>query len=272
VTHTIRDVLSLDGTPTARLAPAVAAPPAYSLIVPVYNGATRLASTMAQLADLLCLPEPDRPELILVDDGSEPSATELLRGFAGRHTGAVLLRNNRNRGKGFSVRRGIRRARGRYLLFTDADLAYPLEEMQRILALLERGADVAIASRSHPDSRHLATGRDAPYAGVRRLMSRTFNGLVRATLLPGLMDTQAGLKGFSRRAADLIFGRAGIPGFAFDVELLFIARKHGLTVQEMPVCYREHEDPSSVRLSRDTFAMLRDVARVRINEWRGAYE
>lgn len=184
----------------------------------------------------------------------------------------MLLRNERNRGKGYSVARGMRRARGRYRLFTDADLAYPLEEINRILELLEAGADVAIASRTHPNSRRVSNGHDESYMVMRKVMSRTFNGLVRSTLLPGLFDTQAGLKGFSRRASDLIFERAEINGFAFDVEALFIARKHGLVVRETAVTFRAHEHPSTLRLSRDTLAMLRDLAKVRLNDWRGSYE
>ncbi len=239
----------------------MSAPEIYlSLVVPVRNGADRLAVHLEALRAFVCAQA--RPaELILVDDYSEPAAAQLLAEFgrdaAGTGERVTLLRNQENRGKGFSVARGIRAARGRYRVFTDADLAYPLEEIPKIVRDLETGSDVAIACRVLPESRYV--------------MSRVFNRVVRLALLPGILDTQAGLKGFTARAGELIFSRLTVPGFGFDVECLYIARKHRLTVRQTAVHFRYDDEPSTVRFAADAAQMLRDLVKIRWNDWRGRY-
>src|SRR5207253_8470269 len=128
-----------------------------------------------------------------------------------------LVRNDANRGKGFSVARGMGVARGAYRVFTDADLAYPLAEIAKIVRDLETGSDVAIACRVLPESRYLMSPSFFHYLYTRHVMSRLFNRVVRLALLPGILDSQAGLKAFSARAAGLIFPRLTVAGFGFDV-------------------------------------------------------
>jgi dolichyl-phosphate beta-glucosyltransferase len=247
-----------------------ASAPHLSLVVPVRNGADRLPAHLEALRRFLCgLAWPG--ELILVDDHSEPGAARLLEAFAAGAPGVTLLRNDANRGKGFSIARGMQQARGTYRLFTDADLAYPLDEVHKIVATLETGCDVVIACRILPASRYLMSPTFFHYLYTRHLMSRLFNRLVRLTLLPGILDTQAGLKGFTARAADLIFSRLTIPGFGFDVEALYIARKHGLTITQAPVHYRYDDEPSTVRFATDAVGMLRDLMKIPWNNRRGRY-
>ena len=228
-----------------------------SVVVPVRNGADRLPLHLDTLRRYVCAQA--RPtELVLVDDHSEPRAARLLAEFADTLSGATLLRNDANRGKGFSVARGMAAARGARRVFTDADLAYPVEAIDAMVRELDGGgADVAIACRVLPESRYL--------------MSGLFNRVVRMVLLPGILDTQAGLKGFTARAAELIFPRLTVAGFGFDAELLYIARKHGLRVRQTPVQYRYDDEPSTVRFAADAATMLRDLARIRWNDWRGRY-
>src|SRR2546423_14530105 len=159
-------------------------------------------------------------------------------------------------------------ARGARRVFTDADLAYPVAEIDTMLRELDGGADVAIACRVLPQSRYLMSPSFFHYLYTRHVLSRLFNRVVRIALLPGILDTQAGLKAFTARAAQLIFPRLTVAGFGFDVELLYIARKHGLEVRQAAVPDRSDDEPSTVRFAADAAAMLRDLARIRWNDWR----
>jgi dolichyl-phosphate beta-glucosyltransferase len=241
-----------------------------SVVVPVHNGADRLPGHLETLRQFVCA-RAQPTELILVDDHSEPGAARVLADFVSSVAGVTLLRNPANRGKGYSVARGMSAARGSVRVFTDADLAYPVAEIERVVHDLETGSDVAIACRVLPESRYLMSPSFFHYLYTRHLMSRVFNRVVRLALLPGILDTQAGLKGFTTRAAELIFPRLTVPGFGFDVELLYIARKHGLRIRQTAVHYRYEDEPSTVRFAADAVTMLRDLARIRWNDWRGRY-
>jgi dolichyl-phosphate beta-glucosyltransferase len=241
-----------------------------SLIVPVHDCNGSLARTIDGCGKFLDAAD-GRCELILVDDhGSDPRASLLLSRFAQREE-VRLLRNDRNRGKGYSVKRGMLAAGGRFRVFTDADLAYPLEEVWRIVAALDGGADVAVACRVLPQSRYEMTSNYLRYFYTRHAMSRAFNRLVRLTLLPGVLDTQAGLKGYTSAAARDVFSRVSIPGFGFDLECLFVARSLGLRVEQLPVRFRYDDEPSTVRFIRDAMTMTSDLARIRFRGWTGEY-
>ncbi len=240
-----------------------------SLIIPARIGAGRLERSLTQLADWL--PRQASAELILVDDGSMPLAATRLREFAAAWPGVQLLVNDRKRGKGFTVARGMLAATGRYRVFTDADLAYPLEEVANVVRRLEAGSDVVVACRVLPESRYDISPSFFRYLYTRHLMSRAFNWVVRLTLLDGIWDTQAGLKGFTAAAAETLFRRQTILGFGFDVELLYIARQHRLRVTQMPVHFRYDHEPSTLRFTRDGVVMLMDLGRIEWNRRRGRY-
>ena len=245
--------------------------PALSLVIPVYNAADVLPSTL-EAVDGFLTHASDRVEVLFVDDCSSEVETQIvLEDFARRREGVRVLRNACNRGKGYSVARGMLAARGRHRVFTDVDLAYPLDQVHRIVDELARGADVAIACRVLPESRYLMSPTFFHYLYTRHLLSRAFNRVVQALLLPGILDTQAGLKGFTAAAAELCFGRSTIPGFAFDIECLYIAQRHGLTIEQTAVNFRYDDEPTTVRLARDGRRMLKDIWQVRTNAWRGQY-
>jgi len=244
--------------------------PHLTLVVPCYNGAERLPSSLDQLTRFLAA-QPYEAELVLVDDASEGPAAAVLRDFAAGRPGVILLRNDRNSGKGASVARGMLAGRGRYRIFTDADLAYPPTEITKILRDLEAGADVAIACRVLPESRYVMSPTFFHYLYTRHVQSRVFNALVRALLLRDVLDSQAGLKGFTARAAERVFSRLTIGRFGFDVEALFIAQRHGFTVRQTAVQFRYDEEPTTVRLVRSASTMVLDLLRVRRNDWRGRY-
>jgi dolichyl-phosphate beta-glucosyltransferase len=241
-----------------------------SLVIPVYNGADSLGGSLAQLRDWLPR-QPMGTELVLVNDGSDSRAATMLDDFAKSTPGVTLLVNQRNYGKGLAVARGMAAATGRLRVFTDADLAYSLDDVADTARQLEAGSDVVIACRVLPESRYDISPEFFRYLYTRHVMSRTFNWAVRQALLPGILDTQAGLKGFTAGAAAIVFPRLTLHGFGFDVELLYIARQHGLTITQKAVHYRYDHEPSTLRFTRDALTMAGDLVRIRWNSLRGRY-
>lgn len=245
--------------------------PQLSVVVPVYNGASRLSASLAELRDFLGA-QSYSSELVIVDDHSAPETAALLRCFANATPNVRLLRNERNSGKGFTVARGVLAARGRHRVFTDADLAYPATQVARIIARLESGADVAVACRVLPESRYVMSPTFFSYLYTRHVVSRLFNFVVRWTLVPDILDTQAGLKGFTAQAAEAIFPRLATAGFGFDVEVLRVAKRRGFTIAQTPVEFRYDNEPTTVRFVRDAALMVRDLVRIRFKDWRGDYD
>jgi dolichyl-phosphate beta-glucosyltransferase len=229
-----------------------------SLIIPAYNEGGRIGGTIAHVCHYLEA-QPYSWELIVVIDGGPASdAGEARTAAAGRSNVRILV-NDVNRGKGFSVRRGFAEARGARLVFIDADLSLPVEGLAPMMARFDAGADVVIASREAEGSR--IEGAPPP---LRTLMSRVFNLVVQAVALPGLSDTQCGFKGFTAGAARTIFVSQHSDRFGFDVEALYLGRKHGLKIEELPVTCRYHAG-SSVNRIGDVASMLADVVAMR---WR----
>jgi glycosyltransferase involved in cell wall biosynthesis len=233
-----------------------------------------LRATLGRVDGFLREPPRFPVELVLVDDGSNDKTLEIMREFAaGRPEIQVVA--NAHRGKAFAVRSGMLAARGDVVFFADADLSTPLDESRRLLRALEKGAHVAIGSREGTGARR----QDEPF--YRHLMGRGFNFLVQLMLVPGVRDTQCGFKMFSRQAARAIFSRLRRYGpdapivkgpmvTAFDVEVLFLARKLGFKIAEVPVQWK-HEVGSKVRPALDAIRMARDVGLVSWNDWKGAY-
>jgi dolichyl-phosphate beta-glucosyltransferase len=245
--------------------------PHVSLVVPVHHCAGSLDRLFCEL-DRFVREASVPTELVIIDDrGSHPAASAQLQRFASGPNVRVL-QNDRNRGKGYSVARGMLAATGTFRVFTDADLAYPLEEVSKIVSVLEHGADVAIACRVLPESQYTMSARYLRYIYTRHVMSRVFNKMVRLTLIPGVLDTQAGLKGYTAAAARDVFSRVRIAGFGFDLESLFVARRLGLHIEQVPVRFRYNDEPTTVRFVRDARQMAADLARIRWRGWTGEYE
>ena len=231
-----------------------------SLIFPCYNEAERLPQTLAAYLARLSR-EPGAVEVLVVDDGSTDKTFAVARAVAAEDHRVRVIRSQPNHGKGCGVRTGVLEAEGELIVFTDADGSYGPGEVARVTAALAE-APVAIGSRPVG----WATGPPA-----RRLASRLFNRAIRAVLGLPFGDTQCGLKGFRRQAALEVFGRARLDGFAFDAEVLFLARRLGLVVSEVPV-RAEERDGSKVQLVVDALGMLRDVLRVRRWAVNGGYD
>lgn len=230
-------------------------PRGLSVVIPAYNEERRLPRTL-EAVKRYCTERLASWEIIVVDDGSTDATLALARQFAERHLRVRVIANGVNLGKGASIRIGMQSAAEPLVLMTDADLSTPIEELDKLVALLGP-ADVAIGSRALPGA-HIS--RHQPI--YRELMGKAFNRFVRALALERFRDTQCGFKLFKQEAARAIFSRARIDRFAFDVEAIFIAEKLGLTVVEAPV--RWHNSPqSSVHIVRDSLRMLLDLCRIR---------
>lgn len=228
----------------------------YSIIIPAYNEAQRIGSTLDKVVAHIAAAG-WKAEVLVVDDGSSDATAELAREYARRHPALRLLENPGNRGKGYSVRNGMRQATGELLLFTDADLSAPIAEAGKLFARIAAGADVAIGSRWLDPA--LQTARQPFY---RQLFGRIFNLLLRLMLGLRFKDTQCGFKAFTRRAAQLIFVRQRIERWGFDPELLFLAARLGLKVEEVPVEWAD--DPrSKVRPLRDGARIFSEMLRIR---------
>lgn len=229
--------------------------PRYSVVIPAYNEAGRLPRTLEQISAFLRSGR--RPhEILVVDDGSRDRTADVVRSFAAGHPEVRLLSQPRNLGKGAAIQAGVGAARGELVLFTDADLSTPIEELARLEQALENGAAVAIASRAVAGSR---IEEHQPF--YREWMGKSFNFLVRLLVLPGIYDTQCGFKLFRRGAAQDLFPRLTILGFGFDVEVLYLARRQGLEIREVPVAWRNSRH-SKVSPVRDAWRMLGDLFRV----------
>ncbi len=237
--------------------------PRVSVVLPAYRAGEVVARAVVGVRDAFResgLPV-DQLEVVVVDDGSGDATAALARA-----AGATVVELERNRGKGAAVRAGMLAARGDQRIFTDVDLAYPADQLPAVLELLESGWDVVVGNRRHPDTQTLAAA-----SSLREVGSHLFNLMTHLTLLGGYRDTQCGLKGFSARAADGIFSRSVIDGFAFDVEVLHLAERLRLSLVETPVIL-DHVEASTVRLVPQSLRMLRDVLAVRRRSAVGGYD
>lgn len=236
---------------------AVPGEPRLSVVIPAYNEQTRILLTLARTVDFLRNHQAGS-EVIVVDDGSTDQTAAMVGELCARAPEVRLIRLPRNQGKGAAVRRGVLEAAGDRVLFMDADLATPIEELLKLLFHARRGHEIVIGSRGLAGQSEVRRRQPA----LREAMGRAFNLLVSALLLDGIRDTQCGFKLFSRGAARALFSRQTVDGFAFDVEVLLLARELGYRICEVPVVWY-HAPQSKVSPLTDAGAMLRDVIRLR---------
>jgi len=251
--------------------------PFLSVVIPTYNEEKRLLGTLENVVSYLARQE-YTSEVIVVDDGSADRTREIARSFITQHSGQprVRLIENDHRGKGYTVRTGMLAGEGKYILFTDADLATPIYEVGKMIGSLESGSDLAIGTREGIG----ATRLNEPF--LRHLMGRVFNLLVR--LISGLKfhDTQCGFKGFRREVAHDLFSRVKLYGAnakrirggavtGFDVEVLYLAFQAGYRIEEIPVRW-QYGAESKVNPLLDSARMFRDVIKVRWMAIKGMYE
>jgi len=236
-----------------------------SIIIPAYNEEKRLPTALRQVVEYLKRGNWPFAEILVVDDGSTDGTAQVAEQMRAGYPGLRVLRNPGNRGKGYAVRHGMLECRGEWALFTDADLSAPIAELETLWQAIERdGAHVAVGSRAL-DRRLIGVHQ----SWFRENAGRVFNLVMR--LITGLPfhDTQCGFKLFGRSVAQEIFRRQRLDGFGFDVEVLYIARRLGCRVLEIPVRWNDVAG-STVSMARG-LAAFGDVAQVRWNGLRGKY-
>jgi dolichyl-phosphate beta-glucosyltransferase len=240
----------------------MAAPTYLSIVVPAYNEEGRLQASLDELRTYLTT-SPWTWEIRVVDDGST-DRTAAVAADAARREPRIVVQREPHRGKGGAVKAGMLAAGGDYRFLCDADLSMPVRELPRFLPP-QVNADVTIGTREGLGARRVGE----PI--VRHLAGRVFNNVVQRLAVSGIEDTQCGFKMFTARAAETIFPRVGVEGWAFDIEVLWIARARGFSIAQVPIEWHYREE-SRLNLVRDAFGMLNDVLRIRARARRGEYK
>jgi dolichyl-phosphate beta-glucosyltransferase len=241
-----------------------------SLVVGCYNAARHLEKRLLELVAFLDGTNRDY-EVLIVEDGSLDDSLPILRRFEAAHPAINVLRNPRNMGKGYSIRNGILNSRGKYIIFTDVDMAYSKRNLLAVLERLENGDPFVVGNRRLPESVYVVNNALVRYVYRRHRGGIAFNTLVR--LLFGLTsrDTQVGLKGFSRTAASRLFQRLYTDGFLFDIEIFIRSRALGIPVTEVPVQLTFEDDVTTVQQFRMLFTVIPELMHIKMLELRGAY-
>ena len=237
--------------------------PELSIVIPAYNEEQRLPETLRRIRAYLEARQISA-EIIVVDDGSSDGTAALIERLRAEFLDLRLVSNGTNRGKGYSVRHGMLEARGRVVLFTDADLSAPIEEADKLLAALD-GHQVAIGSRGV--DRSLIEVHQSPF---REFAGVIFNRIVRAVTGLKFLDTQCGFKAFVRELAQIVFEQQRIERFGFDPEILFLAKRHGLSAVEIPVRWA-HDPQTKVSVLCDSLRMFAEVLLIRWHWLLGRY-
>ena len=234
-----------------------------SVIIPSFNESKVILNTLDKLRSYFA----DQPygfEIVVVDDGSTDGIRDLINCLS-REKPFIKLISNPHMGKGASVKSGVLSASGDYILFTDADLSTPIEELDKLMPFFKEGYDVIIGSRAKKESNIL---RHQPM--LRQAMGKVFNMLVRLLVLRGIKDTQCGFKVFRRQAAHKIFSLQRLNGFSFDVEILYIAKALGYKIKDIPITWINRID-SRVGIAKDSLKMFFDLFTIKANILRGYY-
>ncbi|MCH8273655.1 MAG: glycosyltransferase family 2 protein [Armatimonadetes bacterium] len=228
--------------------------PHLAVIVPAYNEEPRLADSLGRIREYLDS-QAYTWTVLVISDGSTDRTPDIAKRFTEEDERFELIEYRPNRGKGYAVRTGMLTAEADWLLLCDADLAAPIEEVEKLFAA---ATPVAIGSRALSESQ-----LEIHQPKFREMAGRLFNGVVRVLGVPGLKDTQCGFKLFSYDAAAAIFPRCRLNGYSYDFEALMLARALGFEITEVPIRW-SHQEGSKVRLIRDGFRMLRDLAALRL--------
>jgi glycosyltransferase involved in cell wall biosynthesis len=234
-----------------------------SIVIPAHNEESRLPRTLGQIFSFL-ENQSYSCEVLIVENGSSDRTFELAREFAAHQSNLIVIHEEK-RGKGNAVRRGMLESHGQYRFICDADLSMPIDEVKKFIPPELNDFDLAIGSREAPGAIRF---NEPPY---RHLGGRAVNFLIRLLILPRLNDTQCGFKCFRADVAENLFRQQTLTGWSFDIELLYLARRKGLRIKEIPIQWYFDAD-SKVNAVRDALRMISDIFRIHINAMRGRYD
>ena len=231
--------------------------PRLAVIVPAYNEQDRISPTLARLDEYLGA-QAYSWKVVVVSDGSKDRTNPIVTEFAASHPGFELVDSQPNHGKGFVVRKGMLETEAEWLLFSDADLAAPIEEVEKLWKAVEKGVPIAIGSRPLKES-----NLEIRQPWYRETAGRAFNLAVQLFAVRGIKDTQCGFKLFRQDVARDVFKRCKLDGFGFDFEALMIARDLGYEIAEEPIRW-SHQEGSKVTMVRDGLRMLSELVKLRL--------
>ncbi|MCH7904361.1 MAG: glycosyltransferase family 2 protein [Armatimonadetes bacterium] len=231
--------------------------PHLAVIVPAYNEEDRIGPTLERLNEYLAA-QSYTWKVVVVNDGSTDSTVQIVADFSALHPGFELIDSQPNRGKGFVVRKGMTEVEAEWLLFSDADLAAPIEEVEKLFLAVEKGALIAIGSRPLKES-----DLEVRQPWYREMAGRAFNLMVQLFAVRGIKDTQCGFKLFRQDVSRDVFGRSKLDGYGFDFEALMIARDLGYEIAEVPIRW-SHQEGSKVNMLRDGSRMMAELVKLRL--------
>jgi len=227
-----------------------------SLVIPAYNEEKRIGKSLEKIIEYLYSKDVTT-EVLVINDGSKDNTSSISASYKEKYPLLNVLENEQNKGKGYSVKRGVLSAAGDFIIFTDADLSTPIEETDKVLSALQEGYDVAIGSR------HVKGAKiEIKQPLHRHIMGRVFNFFVRIFTVPYISDSQCGFKGFKKEKAIEIFNRMDTYGWSFDVEILYLAHKLELKIKEVPITWRD-SPASRINPLTDPLKMFTDVIKIR---------
>ena len=237
-----------------------------TIVIPAYNEEKRLPKTISEILQYFAYSR-CQPEIIIINDGSTDRTADLVKKTTRLYPHLRLINLYENKGKGHAVRCGILNAKGQYILLCDADLSTPISEVDKLIhSLLAGDHDIVIGSRKLPESQI-----EVRQSWYREFLGDIFSIIVRVVLVRGIKDTQCGFKCFTQRSAKRTFSKQRLYGFSFDVEVLYLARKYGFSIREVPVKWL-NSPQTSVKLIRDSIKMFIDLFRIRYNDFTGKYD
>ncbi|MEI7541930.1 MAG: dolichyl-phosphate beta-glucosyltransferase [bacterium] len=234
-----------------------------SIVIPAYNEEKRLPDTLKKLLKFVSSKKINA-EIIVVDDGSKDDTAAVV--LALKNPKIKLIKNTKNMGKGFSVQNGVKNAKGDIILFTDADMSTPIKHLSEFIQYHKEGYEVVIASRDLVESKVIV-----PQSPFREISGKVFNLMVRLVTGLPIHDTQCGFKSFTKKASKLIFSKQTIVGFGFDVEILFIAHSHKLSIKEAAVEWY-NAPGTKVSFFKDSLRMFAELFKIRLNGLKGIYK
>lgn len=239
-----------------------------SIIIPAYNEELLIESTVRAISGFLKKTF-NKGEIIIVNDGSTDNTQSVLENLIAKNSGKInlkLINNKQNRGKGYSIKRGMLQSVEKMRVYIDADLPFRLEVINEIHKRIMDGNDIVIGDRNNPESELMNV------YPIRKLAGSVYSVFVQLLVSGGITDTQCGLKGFSAKAAQFIFSRTTIDGFGFDVEVLRIGQKHFFSILRLPVQMENNRLDSKVHLIKDSLLMLWNLVVIKRNEIIGLYD